>query len=95
MICEKCGSIILTLEADMFDHEGADSWVNVPAEEVPNNAVYIDLPTNWTGYELDEDEQVECVRCPRCHKFPFKGNEIQIYTIVRCVMFKHTAKEET
>lgn len=93
MICENCGNIISTVEANMFDREGSDYWTHCQINEVPDNAVYIDLPTYWTGDELCEEEQADCIRCPRCRKFPFRNREIQTYTLVRCVMFKHEPKE--
>lgn len=95
MICEKCGDIILTLEVDVFDHEGADHWVNFSINEVPDNVVYIDLPTNWTGCEQSEEEQMESIRCPHCHQFPFRHKEVDTYAFTRCVMFKFSPGDAT
>ena len=94
MICEKCGNIITTFEVNFFDKDGSDYWTNVPIEEVPNNAVYIDMGKSWAGDELDEEEQVETIRCPFCRNYPFKSNEVQTYDFVRVVMFKHTAERK-
>ena len=94
MICENSGSEIKEIEADLFDYQGIDYWTEFHIEEVPENAVYADLPTSWTGDELDETELPDCIRCPRCRKFPFRSKEVQTYHLVRVVMFKHRPKEE-
>lgn len=94
MICEKCGALISTLEVNLFDWEGNDAWGNVLISEVPDNAVYIDLPTNWTGYDMSEEEQSESIRCPFCRQHPFKKIEIDTHDFVRVVMFKHTVERK-
>ena len=94
MICEKCGNIITTFEALFFDREGSDYWTNVVINEVPDNAVYIDVPTNWTGDGMSEEEQAESIRCPFCKQHPFKKIEVDTHQFVRVVMFKHTGERE-
>ena len=94
MICEKCGTILSTFQVLFFDRDGSDHWEHVLINEVPNNAVYIDVPKNWTGDEMSEEEQAESIRCPFCKEHPFKTIEVQTHGFVRVVMFKHTAERK-
>lgn len=94
MICEKCGYPLTTLEVNVFAEDGSDYWTHVFVNEVPDNAVYIDMPTSWTGSGMSEDEQAESIRCPFCRRHPFKTKEIDTYDYVRVVMFKHQAERE-
>ena len=88
MKCEKCGKEIDSVVVRFFDRDGSDYETAVPLQECEENAVYIDIDYNWTGYELTEEEQRERILCPQCKQFPFKCEEIQIHEIVRAVMFK-------
>ena len=94
MICEKCGYPLTTLEVNVFAGDGSDYWTRVLVNEVPDNAVYIDMPTSWTGNDMSEEEQAESIRCPLCRKHPFKTVEIDTYDYVRAVMFKHQAERK-
>lgn len=89
MKCEMCGKDIDHLSVDCFTYEGADRPVDYYINECENNAVYIDTTANWTGYELSDEERAETIECPHCGKFPFKEKEIQVYDIVRVVMFRN------
>ena len=86
--CEKCGCELTYLEIDMFDREGWDDFIEVPIEE-HENGVFADVTLNWCGYELDDDDtdKRDCIRCPYCHQYPFKDEEIQTYEFERIVMF--------
>ena len=94
MICEKCGNIISTLEVLFFDRDGSDYWTNILINEVPDNAVYIDINRTWTGDGMSEEEQSESIRCPFCKQHPFKRIEIETYDFERVVMFKHTTERK-
>lgn len=94
MICEKCGTILSTLEVLFFDRDGSDFWTYIPINEVPDNAVYIDIDKSWTGDGMSQDEQSESIRCPFCKQHPFKKIEVDTHDFVRVVMFKHTAEVE-
>lgn len=93
MVCEKCGKEIHQLEVLRFNHDGSDSYNPAWGFEAEEDAVYMDLDSNWTGYELSEEEMRETIRCPHCKQFPFKNNEIQVYEIVRVVCFKDSEAE--
>ena len=86
--CEKCGKEINMVNVNCFLYDGSDDWFQIELEEHINGA-YVDLQTNWCGYEFDEDsEEVrDCIRCPYCGEYPFKCEEIQKYTVERVVMF--------
>ena len=88
MKCEKCGKEMNTIRVDRFNHEGCDSSYCYHYTECEEDAVYVDLDSNWTGYGLSEEEMLDTIECPHCGKFPFKNKEIQVYEIVRVVCFK-------
>lgn len=88
MKCEKCGAFIDSLELDIFNQDGSDSWRNTPAEKADVDVIVVETEQNWAGYELSEEEMPDSVRCPKCKRFPFESTEIQLYNIVRLIMFK-------
>ena len=89
MKCEKCGKQLKYIELNRFSlHNGSDFYSKHTYKEEPQDAVVIDTDNFWTGYELEEDEQIETIRCPYCHEFPFDTKDVQVYEIVRIVMFK-------
>lgn len=94
MRCEKCASFLDGLELDMFNANGSDSWCNVPVEMADEDAAVVDTEQSWTGYELTEEEMPDCIRCPSCKKFPFESTEIQVYNIVRLVMFRRADNDK-
>lgn len=88
MKCEKCGKEIDYLDVNRFNHDGSDSNYKYPIIECSDNAAYVDIDTQWTGWELSEEEQMETLVCPECGEFPFKHEEVQVHEIIRAVMFK-------
>ena len=92
MRCKCCGKEIVHVKVDMFNHDGSDDFIDVPFQECDENAVYIDLNSNWTGYELSDEEQFETILCPLCNKFPFE-EELQLHEIVRVISFKWLQSE--
>lgn len=93
MKCEKCGKEIETVIVGFFAYDGSDYETEIPLQECENNAVFVDLDCNWTGYELTEEEQRETILCPHCKQFPFEEKEVQVYEIVRAVMFRECNEE--
>lgn len=94
MKCEKCGKEISYLEVDVFNYDGSDCIQDMTFEEHDVDAVTIEVDRNWVGYDLSDEEALDTITCPYCHKWPFKSTEIQQYTVVRLVMFKSVNKEE-
>lgn len=89
MKCEKCGAEIGHLMVNTFFRDGSDGLVPIPLVEVDGEqCVWVDTNANWTGYELTEEEMPDSIECPACGQFPFESQEIQVYEIVRAVMFK-------
>ena len=95
--CEKCGKTFNWLAVDEFDRDGSDYdrcyFVDTDEgtedkEDSEYDAVWLDTNANWTGYGMSEEEQLETIKCPHCGRFPFRCKEIQVYDIVRIVMFK-------
>ena len=89
--CNYCGEPLTFegVEVLFFNYDGSDSWQKVDIHECDNEALYIDIPLSWTGYEFDDNDsdKYETIRCPHCHKYPFKCTEIQTYDFVEVVMF--------
>lgn len=94
MKCEKCGHELGALSVDMFNYDGSDRFVDVVFREEEENAVVIDTTQNWTGYELSEEELSDTIHCPNCGRFPFENTEIQVYDVVRLVMFRKDGKTD-
>lgn len=92
--CEKCGREIKSIITNIFTYNGGDWREELELEECPVDAVCFDTDANWCGYELEEEEQREQIKCPCCHQYPFENKEIQIHEIVRVVMFKNNKGEE-
>lgn len=88
MKCEKCGHELEKVKVDMFDRDGSDSFCPHYIYEAEEDAAVIETDQNWTGYDLSEEEMVDTIECPHCGKFPFKSTEIQVYNVVRLVMFR-------
>lgn len=93
MKCEKCGAFLERLELDLFNYEGNDDWCAIPVEAADEDAAVVETDASWTGYELSEEERLECIRCPKCKQFPFDSKEIQTYEIVRLVMFRRPGND--
>lgn len=93
MRCEKCGKELEYIEVGRFTRSGSDFSAKYSYKEVPQDAVIIDTDSNWTGYELSEEEQLETIRCPYCQEYPFQETEIQVREIVRIVMFKRESED--
>lgn len=88
MICANCEEEIHSVLVNMFNFEGADSFINhFIQEDEETGAVWFDTTANWTGYELSEEEMNETIECPYCHKNPFKDAEVQVHNIVRVIKF--------
>ena len=88
MKCEKCGKTIDHVMVGLFNYDGSDSDVEHYIEEAEEDAVVFETDKDWTGYELSEEEMLETIKCPHCGKFPFESTELQVYDVVRVVMFK-------
>ena len=88
MKCEKCGKEMYMINVNLFCRDGSDCLAPHIYDQCDDNAVVIDTTSNWTGYELSEEEMLETICCPHCGKFPFSDKEIQVYDVVRIVCFK-------
>lgn len=88
MRCEKCGAFLDGVLVDVFNYDGSDGYWNIPIESAEESAAVLETTQNWTGYELSEEEMTETIKCPKCRQFPFESTEIQVYNIVRLVMFR-------
>lgn len=90
MKCEKCGADIDKLGISMFDYDGSDYRCNmdIAGEDNDTGAVWFDTHSNWTGYELSEEEMMEDIKCPNCGEFPFNHKEVRVLDVVRVVCFK-------
>lgn len=88
MRCEKCGKEIDYLLVNVFQCDGSDRYEKYIPAECDQNAVYLDLDSSWTGYDLTEKEQRKTILCPYCKTWPFENKEVQQHKFVRVVGFK-------
>lgn len=86
MKCEKCGKELNSLEVDHFNYDGSDDWYDVEIYE-ESGIAFLNVLTNWTGDELDEDEQADTIRCPHCKQYPFKSRIIETCKYVNVQMY--------
>lgn len=86
--CEKCGKIINKIITNEFKADGSDREIDYPLIGTDEEVVFFDANENLCCYGLNEEEQIEHISCPHCGEFPFKHEEVQMYNIVRVVMFK-------
>ena len=92
--CEKCGKEIRNVSVNFFNRDGSDGLQVTEITECECEAVYMDVNANWTGYGLNEEEMPDTILCPHCGKYPFCDTEIQVYDIVRVVMFRPTTRKQ-
>lgn len=89
MKCEKCGAEINSLLVNMFDIDGADKYVVCHIYEPEGyDAIEVETDQNWTGYGQEGEDMRDSIACPFCRKYPFEDEEIQVYDVVKVVMFK-------
>lgn len=84
--CEKCGKEMPYLLVEMFNRDGSDFFLRYSYNRI-GGCVSIVADSNWTGYELSEEEMLETIVCPHCGKHPFQSKEIHVYDEVEIVMF--------
>lgn len=92
ILCEKCGRELAEISIDMFAEDGSDGFEGFATHEKAGNVVEVETSQNWTGYELSEEEMPGTIRCPHCGAFPFENTNVQIYSVVRLIMFKQPNK---
>ena len=88
MKCEKCGCNLPYVRVNEFQRDGTDIFWDLPISEAKQDAAVVETNPNWCGYELTEEEMLDTIQCPKCKQFPFENTEIQVYDIVRIVMFR-------
>lgn len=89
MKCERCGAEIKSLLVNMFDMDGADGYTARPIYEPEGyDSVEFETDQNWTGYEQEGEDMRDSIICPVCRKYPFEDEEIEVYDVVKVVMFK-------
>lgn len=48
-----------------------------------------ELPDNWCGADLSEEEMMESIKCHRCRKFPFSETAgLGVQRVVHVVCFE-------
>lgn len=92
MKCKNCRTSIGHIVTSVFDRDGSDyrqlfQLFESVDPETGLCSVCFETDTNWTGYDLSEDEINEIIRCPFCGKNPFRDKEVQVHDIVRVVKF--------
>jgi len=95
MKCLNCGEIIDDVLVNTFMYDGSDIEIKAPITHIYDENTkkliggVIRTNSNWTGYELTDEERKETIVCPKCNKYPFnKDDEIETQEIVEVVCFK-------
>lgn len=88
-ICERCGKPINHIKTSVFQYDGTDSEYQMPITfDEETGCVVFETTQNWTGYELDDEERKEGIRCPNCGEYPFDSNvEIEFHEPVEVLMW--------
>lgn len=88
-ICERCGKPINHIKTSVFQYDGTDSEYQMPLTfDEKTGCVVFETTQNWTGYELDDEERKEGIRCPNCGEYPFDSNvEIEFHEPVEVLMW--------
>lgn len=92
MKCEQCGKELHSLEVDMFNYDGSDDWYTVEDLYEEGGVLLFSTLPQWTGDELDEDEQADTIRCPHCKQYPFKCRLIETCRYVSVQMYPRKAE---
>lgn len=90
--CEKCGKEMPYVLVNKFNYSGSDSFLKYSYNRI-EDCVSIVTDSNWTGYELSEEEMLETIVCPHCGKYPFQSKGIHVYDEVEIVMFPKEDKD--
>ena len=90
--CHNCHAEIDGAYLDCFKHNGDDAPVFhnfslVARNDAREPFVEIQTTLNWCGSDLSDEERMECVRCPKCGKFPFAYGSINVRDELSLVMF--------
>lgn len=88
MKCEKCGCNLPYVQINDFQVDEYDWYWDKSIKQTSANTAIVETTKNWRGYGLSKEEMSNTIRCPKCKQYPFENNEIQIYDVVRIVMFK-------
>lgn len=97
ILCKHCGWPVFNVLCDCFNHDGSDSEISVPVHETNwhYGVAEFNLPTSWCGYELSGEEQMECIRCQHCKKFPFSTSAgISVQTVVNVVCLEERTMKD-
>lgn len=94
ILCKNCGHPIESILANCFERDGSDTDYMFTVREPVEGVAEFDLPPTWCGYELSEEEQMDCIICPHCKRFPFSASAgINVETRVFVVCFEERGAE--
>lgn len=97
--CNNCKKDINKILLNRFNYDGSDSEELIEFSEIFNyesRGIVIRTDTNWTGYELTNEERQETISCPYCHKYPFnEKDEIETNEPVEIICFSNLVEEVT
>lgn len=93
--CEQCGEALDGLDVLVFDYDGTDHWESVPIK-VERGGVRIEVTPHWCGHDFDDYDEEQClsIRCPYCHSFPFKAQEVASFTMDILYMFPEQERRD-
>ena len=94
VFCSECGKKLDKVKLHMFGFNGGEYEYDAPVDftsalmDDGSLGISIYTDTNWCGYDLSKEEQLEVISCPHCGKYPFSikhiGVEEQNQVVIGC-----------
>ena len=84
VFCSECGKKLEKLMIHKFAFNGDEYDDDFPIDftstlmEDGDIGICICTDTNWCGYDQTESDQVDCITCPHCGKYPFTSTHIEV-----------------
>lgn len=95
--CNNCKNDINKVLINQFNYDGSDSEISVEFTEIfnyENKGIVIRTDSNWTGYDLTDEERKDTILCPYCKQYPFdKREEISINEPIEIICFSDLVEE--
>lgn len=81
--------------ANCFLINGADDWFAFPITSDEEGGVLFRLPIEWCGADLSDGEREDCIRCPKCKKYPFSETiSMSVQPYLEVVLLEQATEEE-
>ncbi len=95
VLCKNCGYPVRTIYTNCFNHDGSDSEFHFDVTEPVEGVAEIQLPENWCGNGLSDEEMMEMIQCHHCGEFPFSESAgINIQHVINVVCFGEEEEDD-